>query len=102
MDAKDALNAMSLKEACASTGKRPEQFPANKRCVCGCILSRYNPYDCCSTCQRKMRVKNLREVNSVLPRTENGRVYWGRAVSVFVERISLPQNERLREDIFAK
>ncbi len=89
--------AMSLAEACASVGKRPEQFPANKQCACGCVLSRYNPYDICSACQRAIRKGELRKVTVSLPR-RNGHTYWSASVVAFSERIPLTEHEQTRED----
>ncbi|TSC83840.1 MAG: hypothetical protein G01um101417_407 [Parcubacteria group bacterium Gr01-1014_17] len=96
------IKAMSLAEACASTGKRPEQFPENKKCAgCNCILSRYNPYMLCNSCQRAIRTVELKKVNSALPQ-RNGHIYWSASVMAFQERTPLPQHEQVRENIFAR
>ncbi len=93
--------AISLAEACASVGKRLEQFPTDKRCACGCVLSRYNPYDICSACQKAVREKNLRKVTVALPK-KNGHVYWSIKVAIFSERKPLQQHKQLRENSSAR
>lgn len=96
------VRAMSLSEACASVGKRPEQFPSNHRCEgCGCVLSRYNPYSVCNACQQAVRRGELKKVTAALPR-KNGHTYWSASVVAFEERIPLPQHQQARENIFAR